>query len=117
MQIYYTSDESARRGSPNAYIETKDHFIRNCKGKIISSLEELEKQLPDNPEPGSEIIFPFEDGWVESRYWGPVRIREVKFEYESKVHETTMNLAADDFVEAILEDALGGKTDYVPKYY
>lgn len=98
-------------------IETKDHFIRNCKGKVISSLEELEEQLPDNPEPGTEIIFPFEDGWVESRYWGPVRIREVKFEYESKVQETTINLAADDFVEAILEDALGGKTDYVPKYY
>ena len=74
-------------------------------------------QLPDNPESGTEIIFPFEDGWVESRYWGPVRIREVKFEYESKVQETTMNLAADDFVEAILEDALGGKTEYVPKYY
>lgn len=97
-------------------IETKDHFIRNCKGKVISSLEELEEQLPDNPEPGTEIIFPFEDGWVESRYWGPVRIREVKFEYESKVREITINLAADDFVEAILEDALGGKTNYVSKY-
>lgn len=97
-------------------IETKDYYIRNAKGKIISSLEELEKQLPDNPEPGSEIIFPFEDGWVESRYWGPVRIREVKFEYESTVQETTMNLAADDFVEAILEDALGGKTNYVSRY-
>lgn len=97
-------------------IDTKDCFIRNANGKIISSLEELEKLLPDNPEPGTEIIFPFEDGWVESLYWGPVRIREVKFEYESKVRETTMNLAADDFVEAILEDALGGKTSYVSKY-
>lgn len=28
----------------------------------------------------------------------------------------TLNLAADDFVEAILEDALVGKADYVPKY-
>ena len=98
-------------------IETKDHYIRNARGKIVSSLEELEKQLPDNPESGTGIIFPFEDGWVESLHWGPVRIREVKFEYESKVQETTINLAAEDFVEAILEDALGGKTDYVPKYY
>ena len=71
----------------------------------------LEKQ-----EPGTIIIFSFNDGWVESRYWGQVRIREVKFEYESKVQETTLDLVADDFVEAILEDALGGKTDYVPKY-
>lgn len=97
-------------------IETKDHFIRNAEGKKISSLEELEKQLQENPEPGTEIIFPFEDGWVESRYWGPVKIREVKFEYESKAQETTLNLAADDFVEAILNDAITGKTDYIPRY-
>ena len=45
-------------------IETKDHFLRNSKGKIISSLEELEKQLPDSPKSGTEVIFPFEDGWV-----------------------------------------------------
>lgn len=97
-------------------IATTDRFIRNASGKKISSLDELERQLPKNPEPGTEILFPFEDGWVESRWWGPVKIREVKFEYESKVQETTLNLAADDFVEAILEDALGGEANYVPKY-
>lgn len=56
------------------------------------------------------------DGWMVSRHWGQVKICEMKFEYESKVQETTLNLAADDFVEAILEDALVGKADYVPKY-
>ncbi len=72
--------------------------------------------LPDSPEPGTEVIFHFEDGWLVSRLWGQVKICEVKFEYESKVQETILNLAADDFVEAILEDALVGKADYVPKY-
>ena len=95
---------------------TKDHYIRNANGEKITSLEELEKQLPEKPEPDTSIVFPFEDGWLESRRWGPVRIREVKFEYESKVQETTMNLAADDFVDAILNDAISGKTDYIPKY-
>ena len=37
--------------------------------------------------------------------------------YESKVQETTLNPATDYIVEAILEDALGGKTNYAPKYY
>ena len=97
-------------------IATKDHIIRDSIGNRLSSIEDLEKQLPENPISGTEIVFPFEDGWVDSYYWGPVKVREVKFEYESKVQETTLNLAADDFVEAILEDALGGKTDYVPKY-
>lgn len=97
-------------------IGTKDHFIRNAKGKMISSLEKLEDQLPENPEPGTEIVFPFEDGWIESSHWGSVKIREVKYVYESTVQETTLNLAADDFVEAILEDALDGKANYVSKY-
>lgn len=97
-------------------IETKDHFIRNVQGEIVSSLDELEKQLPENPEAGTEIVFPFEDAWLESRHWGPVKIREVKFKYESKVQETVLNLAAEDFVEAILEDALGGNPSYVSKY-
>lgn len=104
------------RAATHFPIETKGHFIRNANGEKISSLEDLEKQLPDNPEPGTSFVFPFDDGWLESRHWGPVKIREVKFEYESKVQETTIDLAADDFVEAILEDVLGGKTDYVPKY-
>lgn len=31
---------------------------------------------------------------------GQVKIREVMFEYKSKVQKTTLNLAADNFVEA-----------------
>lgn len=30
---------------------------------------------------------------------GQVKIREVMFEYESKVQKTSLNLAADNFVE------------------
>lgn len=97
-------------------IETNDSLIRDANRNKISSLEELEQQLPENPEPGTEVVFAFEDGWIESRYWGPVQIREVKFEYGRTVQEKTITLAADDFVEAILKDALNGETNYVPKY-
>lgn len=97
-------------------IGSEDQIIRDCVGREIVSLDELEKQLPDNPPPGSSFVFPFEDGWLRSHQLGTVKISEVKYEYENTVQETTMKLAADVFVEAILEDALGGKTDYVPKY-
>ena len=97
-------------------IETIDCNIRDSHGNVISSLENLGLMFLHNQKPGTIILFPFKDGWVESYHWGPVRIREVKFEYEGKVLETTINLAADDFVEAIFEDALGGKTNYVSKY-
>ena len=104
------------RAATHLPIETVDHNIRDSQGNIISSLDNLGLMCLEKQEPGTVILFPFKDGWVESRHWGPVRIREVKFEYESTVQETTIQLAADDFVEAILEDALGGKTDHVPKY-
>lgn len=104
------------KASTHFPIIVKDSLIRNAQGEQISSLDELERQLPKSPEPGTEITFPFDDGWVESRNWGPVKIREVKYEYESIVQETTLDLAANDFVEAILEDAICGKTDYIPKF-
>lgn len=97
-------------------IETIDRIIRDSKGKSVSSLEELENQFLDNPKNSSSIVFSFEDGWLYSRYFGHVKIREVKFEYESKVQEKTFSLAADDFVEAILDDAINGKSDYIGKY-
>lgn len=95
-------------------IETKDHIIRDSSGNQISSIEELERQLPE--QLASPISFSFEDGWLESKHWGSVRIKEVKFEEENEIQEININLAAEDFVEAILEDAICGKMDYVSKY-
>lgn len=95
-------------------IETKDHIIRDSSGNQISSIEELERQLPE--QLAFPITFSFEDGWLESKHWGSVRIKEVKFEEENEIQEIIINLAAEDFVEAILEDAICGKMDYVSKY-
>lgn len=97
-------------------IEIISDIIKDSDGNRLSTFPELEKQLPKNPESGTSVVFSFEDGWIESRYWGAVKIREVKYEYINMVHEKTLNLAAKDFVEGILEDALRGKTDYVPKF-
>ena len=120
LRRFYASFQSDKadywRAATHFPIKTRDHYIRNANGEKISSIERLEKRLPENPEPDTSIVFPFEDGWLNSRHWGPVRIREVKFEYERDVQESTLNLAADDFVEAILDDAVSGRIDYVPKY-
>lgn len=104
------------RTATHVPIETADRYIRDSNSTIISRLDSLGLMLLEKQEPGTVLLFPFKDGWVQSRYWGPVKIREVKYEYENSVQETTINLAAEDFVEAILEDALNGKTDIIPKY-
>lgn len=116
LAMLYSSKSDYWLNARHLPIETKDNIIRDSDGNALYSMEELERQLPENPEPSSSFVFLLDDAWLDSRYWGAVKICEVKYEYESNEQETTLNLAADDFVEAILNDAISGKADYVSKY-
>lgn len=93
----------------------EDRTIRDSNGNRVSSLDELEKELPQNPKPNSCQTIEFEDAWIKTKEFGAVKIREVKFEYESNKQETSIQLAADMFVEVILKDAISGESHYVPK--
>lgn len=93
----------------------KERVIRNSTGKKISSVDELKAQLSEIMKPNSSQVFKFEDAWIETAEYGLVKIREVKYEFASEDQETTIQLAADMFVEAILKDAINGETLYVPK--
>lgn len=95
---------------------TKDGILRNSSGQKITSLKELEKQIPNHHESGSSYVFKYEDAWIESLHWGSIKIKEVKYEIETEDKENVINLFADEFVEGILKDAVTGKMDYVPKY-
>jgi hypothetical protein len=101
-------------GGLHVSFETKNDIIRNSHDEIITSLEELEKQLPNNHKPNDSFVFPFEDAWIESRYWGPIKILEVKYEFISENIENSFALAAEDFVDGILKDAISGKIQYIP---
>ena len=98
------------------HIDLNNRFIRSSKGKKITSLEKLARKLPKKHEPGSSFVFSFEDGWIESKYLGTVKVNEVKFIFGRDVQKTTVNLVADGFVEAVLNDAISGITVFVPKY-
>jgi len=93
----------------------KDRAIRNSTGEKISSVDELKAKLSEKPTTNSSQVFKFEDAWIETAEYGQVKIREVKYEFASENQETTIQLAADMFVEAILKDAINGETLYVPK--
>lgn len=101
---------------PHISFETKDDIIRNSRREKIADLEKLGNQVYDNLEPNSSFIIKYEDAWINSRYWGPIKIKEVKFEHETDEQESTIDLYADQFVEGILKDAISGETEYVPKY-
>lgn len=97
-------------------LTTIDGIIRDANGRQITTLEELEKQLADNPDSNSSFVFPYEDAWIETPHWGLIKIREVKYEFESQDSESIIRLEADMFVEAILNDAISGETIFIPKH-
>ena len=94
-------------------LEIKDHIIRNAQGKKIASLEELEEQIPDHPTDEFPFVFKFDDAYLESRHYGPVKIREVKYTYEIKDETKTIALDAGALVKAILKDAQSNGIDFV----
>lgn len=94
-------------------LETKDDIIRDAQGNRISSFDELEKQIPDHPTDDFPFVFKFDDAYLESRHFGPVKIREVKYTYEIKDESKTIALDAGALVKAILKDAQSNETDFV----
>ena len=94
-------------------LETKDRIIRDAQGNRISSLDELEKQIPDHPTDDFPFVFKFDDAYLESRHFGPVKIREVKYTYEIKDETKTIALDAGALVKAILKDSQSDETDFV----
>ena len=93
----------------------KDRAIRNSTGEKISSVDELKTKLSEKLKTNSSQVFKFEDAWIETAEYGVIKIREVKYEFESEDRENTILFAADLFVEAILKDAISGESQYVPK--
>ena len=103
----------AWRNATHLPLEIKDNIIRDASGKQISSLEDLEKQIPDHPTDDFPFVFKFDDAYLESRHNGSVKIREVKYTYEIKDETKTIALDAGELVKAILKDAQNGTTDFV----
>ncbi len=82
-------------------LETKDDTIRDSKGKVITSLRSLEQDTQ------------FDDAYLNTSYWGPVKILEVKYAYSTEDTQRSINIDAEGFVKAILKDAFSEKTDFM----
>lgn len=94
-------------------LETKDRIIRDAEGNQISSLDELENQIPDHSSDEFPFVFKFDDAYLESRYYGPVKILEVKYTYEIIDETKIISLDAGALVKAILKDSQSNKTDLI----
>ena len=87
-------------------LELIDRNIINSNGTTITTLEKNEEELPKDSD--SDIVFKYEDAYVNTR-WGKIKINEIKYEYEYKNEKKIIAIDAQDFVKAILKDALNGE--------
>ena len=88
-------------------LELADRVFRNAEGKEITTLDLLEQQIPDHPTDDFQFVFPFDDAYVKTPYWGLVKILEIKYTYETEDQQRNITIDASDFVKAILKDAFG----------
>ena len=98
-------------------IERKGDDIYNSMKEVITSHQEIEKSIPDTLEEDSYNTIPFEDAYIDSRYWGLVKIKEIKYEYTNETRRSIMDIDARDFIEAILKDVESGVIEYVEKRF
>lgn len=94
---------------------TKDEEIRDGKGQTITTLDELDRRLPENFEKGSDFTFNFQDAYIDTHGWGPVKIKEVKYIHERDNQTTIISIDAQDFIKAILKDAKSGEIKLIAK--
>ena len=76
----------------------------------IASFDKIEEDLPKDSD--SDIVFKYEDAYVNTR-WGKIKINEIKYEYEYKNEKKIIAIDAQDFVKAILKDALNGEIKFI----
>lgn len=92
-------------------LELQDYNIKNSRGQIISSLDKLEEDLPKDST--SDKVFQFTDAYVNTCYWGQVKIREIRYEYEQDNQTRIISIDAQLFTKAILKDAISGKIQLI----
>ena len=98
--------ESSWTNATHIPLELIDRNIMNSNGSTITTLEKIEEDLPKDSD--SDIIFKYEDAFVNTR-WGKIKINEIKYEYKYTNEKTIIAIDAQDFVKAMLKDALNGE--------
>ena len=101
--------------STHSPLGTKDEKIRDGKWQTITTLDELDRRLPENFEKDSDFTCSFQDAYIDTHEWGPVKIKEVKYTHEIDNQTTIISIDAQDFIKAILKDAKSGEIKLIAK--
>lgn len=110
LDLMSISNDNKWSNATHIPLQTIDHFLRDSDGKEITSLDNLEKEIPDHPTEDFPYIFYFNDAYVTMSGNCVVKVLEVKYEYEISDQKYISKLDAEGFVRAILKDAQTGET-------
>ncbi len=86
-----------------------DGEIFHPNGEKITTIEELQDKLPPNNLEVPIHTYPFDNAYINTREFGRVKIKEIKFEYTEKKQTNEIYLDGRSLIKAILKDALNGK--------
>ena len=100
------NNESSWINATHIHLELINRNIINSNGTTITTLEKIEEELPEDSD--SDIVFKYDDAFVNTR-WGKIKINEIKYEYKYTNEKKIIAIDAQDFVKAILKDALNGE--------
>ncbi len=105
IDMFSLTNEHQWSDATHIPLELADRVIRDAEGNEITTLDLLEQQIPDYPTDDFPYVFPFDDAYVKTAYWGLVKILEIKYTYETEDQQRNITIDAGDFVKAILKDA------------
>lgn len=88
--------------------------IRDERGNVIATFDKLERNLLENFDSGLDHTFYFQDAYVDTR-WGAIKIKEVKYAHEKETQTTVFSIDAQEFIKAVLKDALNGEIKLIAK--
>lgn len=85
-----------------------DDAVRTAKGDYIISLGTIRDSIKDYP-----YVLPFQDGYINTKPWGKIKILEVKFDHNAEDIQRNIAIDAVGFVKAILKDTFSNTTDFM----
>lgn len=88
-----------------------DTNIFNERGEVIAFFDILEQNL--SPKVGH--TYDFENAYVDTRYWGRVKIKAIKYVFNETRETKVIAIDASNIIKAILKDTLSGKIKFFDK--
>lgn len=107
MDMISTEDNRRWCTATHIPLTITDDVVRTAKGDYIISLESIRDTIKDYP-----YVLPFQDGYINTKPWGKIKILEVKFDHNAEDIQRNIAIDAKCLVKAIMKDVINDNTPF-----